>query len=248
MRWNDMRAALAAGAAMTASVAGAAAGPVDWTGIYLGGNVGYAWGHADVSWQPAPGFPDPNNLLPIRIAGSAGTMKPSSLTGGIAAGYNLQSGALLAGIEADVDYLNATASRFHDFVPDGFNSSVSGSVSLEWLLTARGRFGFAVDRYLVYATGGVAMSKVGYRDQQTYAAVAPGIGSSSQWRAGWTVGGGAEVALSDAWTAKAEYLHLDFGSTSYTATSSDYAPASGTHHHRLTADLVRVGVNYRFGR
>ena len=250
MCWNCRRAAIAAGAVVMASLSGASAGPLDWTGFYVGGNLGYAWANADVSWQPAPGFPDPNNLLPIRIAGSAGTLKPSSLTGGVAAGFNLQHGPLLAGIEIDGSYLNAKASRFHDLVPDGMTAgnSVSGSVSLEWLATARGRVGFVVDRYLAYATGGVAVSKVGYTDQQSYAAVAPAIGTSVQWRSGWTIGAGIEMALAGAWTAKVEYLHLDFGSTRYTAASSNYALASGTHDHRLKADLVRVGVNYRFGR
>ena len=74
---------------------------------------------------------------------------------------------------------------------------------------------------------------------------APGFfvgASSSNTHLGYAVGGGMEWALVDNWTAKVEYLYLDFGNESYFG-----GPAAGGFDADVSAHTVKVGLNYRFG-
>jgi outer membrane immunogenic protein len=68
--------------------------------------------------------------------------------------------------------------------------------------TIRVRAGFAVNRALIYATGGVA-----FTDVKGWTAALPFGGGSEP---GWTGGGGVEFAMTDSWTVKAEYLYAKF--------------------------------------
>jgi outer membrane immunogenic protein len=222
--------------------------PGSWSGLYVGLHAGYLWGNSRFAWTPDPGFPDPNTLLPARVAASAATLKPAGLIGGFGLGYNVQSGQIVAGVEADLGLLNARADRLVNPVSVGVNGTVSESTSIAALSTFRGRLGFAVDRYLVYATGGLALGRVTQSMVQTYAAVLPANGTRTTWQAGWTIGAGIEARLGGGWTAKAEYLYADLGSTRIFAASPDFISAAGTSQHRLTTSTVRVGVNYLFGQ
>jgi outer membrane immunogenic protein len=69
------------------------------------------------------------------------------------------------------------------------------------------------------------------------------VASANVVKGGWTVGAGTEWAIGGPWSAKLEYLHIDFGSVSTMAT---VFPTFNTSSH-VTDDIVRVGLNYRFG-
>jgi iron complex outermembrane recepter protein len=70
---------------------------------------------------------------------------------------------------------------------------------------------------------------------------------NQQTKAGWAVGAGAEVRLGGNWTGKIEYLYLDFGTVSTTATlPQNSTPLAVTFNSRVTENLVRLGVNYKF--
>jgi outer membrane immunogenic protein len=77
------------------------------------------------------------------------------------------------------------------------------------------------------------------------------IGSNSRTRLGWVGGGGVEVAVSSNWSVKGEYLYMDFGAYSYA--SPLVAPAGVAAGYSWTTNvyqrnqLVRLGINYRFG-
>jgi outer membrane immunogenic protein len=122
---------------------------------------------------------------------------------------------------------------------------------LPWFGTARARIGFTpLDRWLVYATGGLAYGEITTDASVTVAGAGTSAGSFSQTRLGWAAGAGIEAALGGAWTAKVEYLHLDFGSftNTYLALNSGGLFGgfiAGTSH--VTDDIMRVGVNYRLG-
>ena len=80
----------------------------------------------------------------------------------------------------------------------------------------------------------------------------PGVGtaSSEDTRLGWTAGVGIEGAFARNWSWKAEYLHVDLGTISYTSNNGNvvvFPFSTIVHDHRLTEDIARVGVNYRFG-
>jgi len=139
-------------------------------------------------------------------------------------GYNWQAGQTVLGVEGDWSWANL----------DGTGASASGPISTElnWLATGRLRAGYAVDNYLFYVTGGAAWGKV--------EAANIGVGSGSDKRLGWTVGGGVETMLAPNWTAKLEYLYVDLGD------KNTYTAATGPVQVALTSHIVRLGLNYKF--
>ena len=113
----------------------------------------------------------------------------------------------------------------------------------------RGRAGVAFDRVLPYVTGGWAYGY--HRTHGTLTAIntvgAPieSAFSSSKFMSGWTIGGGVEWAFADHWSAKFEYLYIDFGRLDNINLALAGAPFTLTNGN-LTENIVRVGVNYRF--
>lgn len=102
-----------------------------------------------------------------------------------------------------------------------------------WLGTARGRIGYAWDRWLPFITGGAAFGNV---------KMTPNSGTGeSQTKVGWVLGGGVEYAFMGAWSAKLEYLYVDLG----TATCSTATCGIDTEV-KFNTSVVRAGVNYRF--
>ena len=104
---------------------------------------------------------------------------------------------------------------------------------------------------LLYGTGGVALTDLGVKNAlaSSNPPVAQGAGSASGWVTGWTIGGGAEWALSRHWTVRAEYLYLDFGKVTANASVVDLPHTFNNNVATtvdLTAHLARVAVNYKF--
>lgn len=231
----------------------------NWAGFYVGGNAGYAWGNADVAGTMLA--PAPFLAVDAAAVNAASSPRPrtNGASGGVQAGYNWQDGPSVFGFEADFNAfrLRGTASNalpFPSTLPGGvagppvqFFTSAS-QVSSDWLFTGRGRLGWANDHWLLYATGGVAVTNA--KVSQNIALVAPFIfnASTSSIRVGWTVGAGFEYALNRNWSFKAEYLYLDFGNVRGVAVLTPaFADLTYSSSTRLTANLARIGVNYRFG-
>jgi len=179
------------------------AAPYNWTGFYIGLNGGGGWGHSDIS-APLSASVDANGGL-----------------GGGTIGYNYQTGQVVFGLEGDGDWSGLRGSTVC--------GATTCDIHNDWLATARGRVGYAFDRFLPYVTGGAAFGNI-----KTSVA---GVGDTDTSRAGWTLGGGLEVAIAGPWTAKIEYLHVDLGSA-----STAVAGADASFH----SDIARAGVNYRF--
>jgi outer membrane immunogenic protein len=229
-----------------------------WTGFYVGANAGYDWGRADISGtqgSPVPPFFAVDNAAVS--AASSPSLKPSGFTGGGQVGYNWQTGSTVLGVEADIEAFRLRAStvgtfQFPSTLPGGgggapaFFTSAS-SVSTDWLFTGRGRLGWANTNWLLYATGGVAVTNASVN--QTIALLAPFVWNvaTSSTRVGWTVGAGFEYAFNRNWSVKGEYLYLDFGNLNgvgvLTPPSAGFTYTNSTH---LTANIARVGVNYHF--
>ena len=191
-----------------------------WTGFYLGINGGYAGGHS--SWSD-----------PVVGADSGNFNTSGALLGG-QLGYNLQMGAAVLGIETDAGWINAkgsTAGLGGVCAADGGGPC---QTQQSWVGTTRARVGYSFDRWLPYVTGGVA-----YGDIQ---AVQP-TGTTTANNVGWTAGAGLEAAFDRNWSAKVEYLHIDLG----TATLFGVASGTPTLAVPVTNDVVRAGINYRFG-
>jgi outer membrane immunogenic protein len=179
----------------------------NWTGLYIGVNGGGAWGRS--SWDSTDAF----NLSGGLVGGTIG--------------YNYQIGQLVWGVEGDVDWTNIKGTT-NTFCALGCETSNS------WLGTARGRLGYAADRFMPYVTGGAAFGNI--------RASTPGFAGTSTTKLGWTVGGGVEFALGGNWTAKAEYLYVDLGSVDCGLACGAFTPDNVSFH----TNIVRAGLNYRF--
>jgi outer membrane immunogenic protein len=189
----------------------------DWTGFYIGVNLGYGWAHADLSSGGITGSEDLNGVL-----------------GGGQIGYNWQTGGnWVLGLEVDGQGTGQQA----NFAATAGAITVTENDSLPWFITARGRIGYAIaPMWMIYATGGAAIA-----DFKSTIAVT-GLGSAS-WeitRVGWTAGAGVEAAINRNLSWKIEYLHLDTGT--FSTNVFGVVPASV----RLQDDLVRGGLNWRF--
>ena len=155
------------------------------------------------------------------------------LSGGLAggtAGYNYEfSNNVVLGLEGDMDWANLKGSNTTALCPTGCSTSDS------WLSTVRGRLGYAFGGVMPYVTGGLAAGDI--------QASSPGFAGATADRAGWTAGGGIEFALPGNWTAKAEYLHVDLGRFNC-GVNCNGTPTDNVSMHD---NIVRAGVNYRFG-
>ena len=78
----------------------------------------------------------------------------------------------------------------------------------------------------------------------------PAIITGSATKAGWTAGGGIEIALFGHWLARAEYRYADYGSSSFTvarsATDAGRNPSASTYDVAMRTHLAAFGVTYRF--
>jgi outer membrane immunogenic protein len=110
---------------------------------------------------------------------------------------------------------------------------------------ATARLGYAANNWLFYVKGGGAWGH-GSSDGDGFLANGAFFQttSSSTDRTGWVIGGGVEWGFAPNWSAKIEYNHIDFGSTTVAVNTSrgttNFVDSSST------IDLVKAGVNYRF--
>ncbi len=233
--------------------------PYNWSGFYVGGNVGYGWGQAgsDVTLTTfvTTGFLT-SGPAPVTISDS---VKPKGIIGGAQIGYNWQpTPNWLFGLEAD---WQGSAQKASSTLPvqSYFIFLASGSVQaaydarIDWFGTVRGRIGYTFDRFLLYATGGLAYGEVKIAGTVTDSGTfilgsfsSTAAFGASRVNAGWTVGGGIEGAFYGNWSVKAEYLYLDLGSLD-ASSPGPFGSEPVTAHTRFTDNIVRVGVNYRFG-
>jgi outer membrane immunogenic protein len=237
-----------------------------WTGFYIGGNVGYGWGHANNSDNliaPCPiclvaPLPDFATLM------ANGSNHVDGAIGGGQIGYNWQVQNYLVGLEADIQAsgqrgTNSVNSAF--FLPITFffgaqtpsATSLTNTTRLDWFGTVRGRVGFVADRWLVYGTGGLAYGELNVNSAVNPATISllPGFQNvpfnigGSQTKVGWTLGFGVENALTTNWSWKAEYLYMDLGSVTVTGA----VPAQGCLGNNLACNSTSAGMGtYATGR
>jgi outer membrane immunogenic protein len=180
-----------------------------WTGVYVGGQIGYEWGR-----EPATFY----------------STQPSGVVGGAHIGYNYQVAQFVFGLEGDVNGTSYSGSTLSLLGPANVSTKipVDGSV--------RGRVGFAYDRALFYATGGVAFADI----KDTF--LAPGgYVALSRGRVGWTLGGGIEYAITNNWSVRGEYRYTDYGRF----LDTPYVLPLAVNHHS-TDNRVQIGFSYKF--
>ena len=205
-----------------------------WSGLYVGGQIGYAWGS------------DPIDVAIVGIPVASFNDNPKGVIGGAHLGYNLQIAQWVAGLEGTVDGTSVTGRTSAPVVALG--SGVTGSTRSIVQGSIRARLGVAFDRVLIYGTGGAAFAgiKNNYTDTGGNATDIIGITEGiSKTRSGWTVGGGLEYAVPNNWSIRAEYRYSDFGrSPDFPFISVTLGNTSFTHH--LKESQVQARFSYKF--
>jgi opacity protein-like surface antigen len=222
-----------------------------WSGFYLGGHAGYAWGR-----DP---FSEPFNFNELFSLSGIDT---KGFLGGFQAGANWQTGAWVGGLEIDLSAADIKGSTSNS-VPITSTPGVTGTDAaartdkLDMLGSARARLGFLPwPNALLYGTGGLAWTRFVQDEETLQATTSVGVtdtrttsSSTPNWRFGWVAGVGAEARLWDSnWLARVEYLHYDFGDSGSSFTSNPFISTtiSMTSGH-LETDVIRAGLSYKFG-
>jgi outer membrane immunogenic protein len=198
----------------------------DWTGFYIGVSGGGSLGQSN-HIDRATGLSD---TLGYDVKGG--------LVGGTL-GYNWQFSSFVFGLEGDVSWVGEYGS--HIDIGLAGDPAFQSFTKETWLATARARFGYAVNNLLFYGTGGYAGAGVtdGIKSSATNALLV----SQSNTRNGWTAGGGLEWGFAPNWSAKFEWLYMKFNSTGLNTLVAE-GPRSSIP---LDDNVVRAGINYRFG-
>jgi len=197
----------------------------NWTGCYVGGNVGGMWARKE--WSNLT-FPD-----------SGATFNADSWIGGVQVGCNYQfAGGWVIGIQGDYDWTDAKGNA-----NDTFFLFETDQTKIKSLASVTGRVGYAWDRFLGYVKGGYAWEQDDHTiwDQTTGFLLA----SASATRTGWTVGIGGEYAFTEWLTGFVEYDYYDFGTKTSTFVFDDGSFAN--INIRETKSVAKVGLNMRFG-
>ena len=212
----------------------------NWSGFYIGGNVGWGWGDGNGTIIGVPPVP----VVPVLPVGATRTNDRDGFLGGAQIGMNWQApgSPWVFGIEADWSWTDASSTS----AVAGVGAISTTFSDTNWYATVTGRVGYAVDTWLWYVKGGVAFMDVEYLSTTTAGAVFTS-NSISDTRTGWTVGAGVEQALINNWSWKLEYNYLDFGSEQYAFTTT-VAGVTGTVTNDLEekVHIVKFGLNYRF--
>jgi outer membrane immunogenic protein len=186
-----------------------------WNGIYVGGHMG-------VGWNDTVGSDD------------------GGFIGGAQVGFNVRSGQAVFGLEGQWTGSSIDGDDDLRVLPDGALGRLQSEI--DWLATLTGRVGLVWDRSLFYLKGGAAWVENSY---DVAIAGQPGLSlSGDETRTGWAVGIGYEYAFRNAWSARLEFLHMDFGSDRVSLDGP--GPGLALPNVDQQVHALTLGVNYRF--
>lgn len=226
----------------------------EWSGFYVGGHGGYAWGDwkGPMFYEDAYKYADPEKYPNLTFDGSDKTISADSWFGGAQVGVNHQSGKLVLGLEADVSI--GEFKNEGSFLPYPDNKPSPAwhiTTEIDWLATARARVGYLVNsKLLAYVTGGLAIAQVQSDIEPVYTGRDPvSFAHAENNHVGWVAGAGFEYALSKSVSIKTEYQYVDLGNQDYDFHgTTNGVPSYDTDHFKPDLDLhtVKVGLNVRF--
>ncbi len=191
----------------------------NWTGFYVGGNLGGAWA---------------SGTLTDSATGVSLSDSKSGFIGGGQVGFNYQINSFVVGVEWDIDGTSLNASRT--------GALVTASANPDWVSTVAARFGLAAGSWLYYAKvgGGWVNDHATVRNNITGASL-----SGTNTSGGWLMGAGIEYGFAPNWSAKLEYDYLGLGTWQFNSTV--FAPAADSLSVSRNIQMLKVGLNYRFG-
>lgn len=193
----------------------------DWSGIYVGVQIGYDFGgSSDYTWSGG-------------VASAYDyTHDPDGFLGGVYVGYNHQlANGLVIGVEADIARGNLRGKTSAPLDPTTF-----GETKIEWSGAVRGRLGYAADRFMPYVAGGVAFARLNFAETGFFQ------GSAKVSLTGWTLGVGTEYAVADNLIVRAEYRYTDFGNELFQTIGPNSAQFTVDHD----SHDIRLGISYKF--
>ncbi len=199
----------------------------NWTGWYLGGNVGSGTGR------------DRTTLSGVTAVPETFSLNPDGINGGGQIGYNWQAANWVYGLEADIQ-----ASSQRDNKTTVLGGLANYDHKLPWFGTVRGRLGYSVGSSLFYVTGGYAYGGVKTTINNPTTGVQ--LASFNNTQGGWTAGAGIETPFKllglfgPQWTSKTEYLYVDLGRKTNDLGGGVFNSTSVTEH------IFRTGLNYHF--
>lgn len=205
---------IVAGLAAATVLSPAAQADSSWDGFYAGVHGEYLWG------EPVVG----GSIEPFLDGGDF-----DGFAGGVTGGYNHAFDQILVGVEADIALSEADGTVRY-ITSEGVNAE------LDWLSTIRARLGFIHEDFLFFVTGGVAM---GGLEAEVFG-FGPSRPDLDKTAFGYSIGGGAEWAVTDRMTVKAEYLYVDLANEDLSFSISGFDSVG------LETNLVRFGVNWQF--
>ena len=236
---------------------------MNWTGFYLGAQIGYGYGDNDgsITYATPGGLAGQSNLSSSAIVVGGSTNLNGDATGvigGVHLGYNRQFDKWVVGVEGTVDptlMSRGVSINVPNMAADptgalGIGATATGAIWSQIQGSVRARAGYAFDRMLFYGTGGVALGEFG-SSFQVYGndlTLAPFYAADqrSALRVGWTLGGGVEYAVNPHWSVRGEYRYTDFGHIGDFPAASSMGVVYAADRH-LDQNQVQVGLSYKFG-
>lgn len=205
-------------------------------------SFGEDWDEEDLEKYLADLFNNSNTNIFSAGLGQTG----SGFIGGIQAGYNWQHNQLVFGVETDFQWSGIKA-ELSGHLGNGTTYSGELGSKIKWYGSTRLRLGFTpVERFMVYATGGVAYGSMNLYGNLYANNTLIGSFDKSKTRVGWTAGIGTEYAVTDRVSIKGEYLYTDLGKWNLI----DWTSPNGWFHahadHKFAFHTFRIGVNFHF--
>jgi outer membrane immunogenic protein len=213
-----------------------------WTGLYMGGQAGYAFGsNADYDYLIAGNFEPVGRIRPT---------SPNGFAGGGHVGVQHQTGMFVVGVEGSVlaGSLKDTLSEN----PPPLGNDYNTNTDVRWLTTGVVRAGVLFDRTLFYLRGGIAYGKVDF-DASFFNKDGPGGTNGSLVKiqndfgmSGYVVGGGIEFKLGHHWILGVEYNHIDLGSATAILPTTNSGITTESIRINYDLDLVTARLSYQF--
>jgi outer membrane immunogenic protein len=200
----------------------------DWTGFYVGGFGGYAFGNQNLN----------NATGPAGFANFTSNWETHGAFGGGEAGYNWQLGNVVFGIEADGAGSNIQG-RNNFGLTDVNGAPMDDFNKLKWVASVRARGGIAVDRLLLFFDGGWAFGDIAH----TNTVAGGAVDQFTVHRSGLAAGGGIAYAITDNLIGKVEYRYYDLGTYHRDTPLNTAIPYNVAN----TYSTVLLGLDFKFG-
>ena len=223
----------------------------DWTGFYIGGFGGYKYGGTDVALDLIGNWltDGTGDNVPVASRGSEGLDTSGFELGGLI-GYNYQWNKWVFGLEASGGYVWLRDSHDTGIFTTNFGDTYDLNTSFKshYLVTLGPRIGYAFCRWLPYVTGGLAVGDIDFHQRITqHNVVFSEGGGASDDNAGWMVGAGLQYAISDHWSARAQYQYIDLGCVDFNSVgSARFQGYLGNHEACLTEHNASFALIYKF--